>query len=368
MSFSDFLPEIVFELDTLRKHEEANNQKFKALAYTKVINQLKKLKRVDKIEDLNGVTGIGKGIRERIEEILKNGHLQETLALHKAEAERQEAETKRRAEADVAAERPPQAVVTAAHAIDTFKQIHGVGAVAAKKLVDVRKILTITELRDKSAADPKLLNATQKKGLLYYEQFLERIPREEMKAHSNILKKIMKKTYPTLEIDVVGSYRRGELTSGDIDVLIKLPADKTDDFGKQVLTNIVEKMKEKSYIVDNLALGAKKFMGVSKIKEDAPVRRLDIMITPESHYAFAIMYFTGSMNFNIGVRRIALEKGYSMNEYGLTPNVGIPPAPLLKTEEEIFAFLGLKMIKPKYRVDEKILEKKMLKDKKPAEG
>ena len=165
----------------------------------------------------------------------------------------------------------------------------------------------------------------------------------------------MKKAYPTLVLDIVGSYRRGEPSSGDIDVLIKLPSDKTIDFGKQVLTDIVKLMTTEGYVIDTLALGNKKFMGISKVGEHA--RRLDIMITPEENYGFAIMYFTGSMKFNIGMRQIALNKGYSMNEYGLTPLRGIQPAPFLASEEDIFKFLGLQVIHPKKRADADILAK-----------
>jgi DNA polymerase (family X) len=110
-------------------------------------------------------------------------------------------------------------------------------------------------------------------------------------------------------------------------------------------------LRAKHYVVDTLALGQKKFMGVAKIDPTAPARRIDILITPEASYGFALMYFTGSMDFNIGVRKVALEKGYTMNEYGLTPLTDAPPPPLLASEEDIFNFLGLKAIKPKKRID-----------------
>jgi len=72
------------------------------------------------------------------------------------------------------------------------------------------------------------------------------------------------------------------------------------------------------------------------------------------------MYFTGSDKFNVAVRKLALEKGYSMNEHGFTPKEGIPEAPFLGSEEEIFRFLGLEMIPPNKRKDEAILLKKKL--------
>jgi DNA polymerase/3'-5' exonuclease PolX len=393
----NYLPEILFELDALRKKEQDAKNTFKSNAYAKVLAQLGKLSKVERIEDLDKITGIGKGIRARIVEILEMGHLKETIALHKAEHDRQIAaqllqdpdrekrkqrqaeqqaawrsqhaqkqaapaqmsqdpdlEKRKQRQAEQQAAWRRQYAQKQAAAIELFKNIHGIGEIAAKKIVEVHNIRTIDELRTRLAADPTILNKTQQKGLIYYEAFLERIPRDEMKAHEKFLKNLIRSKYPTLELEIVGSYRRGESTSGDIDVLIKLPANKTDAFGQQVLSDIVNGT---DYIVDVLALGKKKFMGVSQIDPNAPVRRLDIMITPEAEYAFSIMYFTGSMKFNIGVRRIALGKGYSMNEHGFTPKSGHPPAPVLKTEAEIFAFLGLKTIKPTDREDETILNK-----------
>lgn len=150
-------------------------------------------------------------------------------------------------------------------------------------------------------------------------------------------------------MDIVGSYRRGEESSGDIDVLLK--SSNAED-----CLNVVNKLKELKYITDTLALGDKKFMGVCKIGENK-YRRLDILLTPEDQYGYAMLYFTGSMKFNIAVRKRALERGYSLNEHGFTPSEGVP---LLKTEEEILNFLGIKMIDPKKRKDEKILLKNLL--------
>jgi DNA polymerase beta len=322
---TDYREQIIHELRTLCKKETDAKNPFKAIAYTKVIVQLEKAGRIETIDDLAGIKGIGKGIRDRIIEIMTTGHLAEA-----------EVEVGDQGRFDL---------------IDMFKAIHGIGQVKATRLVDVDHIDSIDALRAASKADATLLNPTQKKGLEYHEAFLERIPRAEMKAHSKIIKKIMRKAYPTLELDILGSYRRGEATSGDIDVMVKLPADKTVDFGKALLTEIVEKLLAKGYVIDTLALGQKKFMGVARVGDNTP-RRIDIMVTPEANYGFALMYFTGSMDFNIGVRRVALEKGYTMNEHGLTPlSDAAPPPPVLASEAEIFDFLGLKTIKPKKRID-----------------
>ena len=68
-------------------------------------------------------------------------------------------------------------------------------------------------------------------------------------------------------------------------------------------------------------------------KAKVKVRRIDILAVPWKSYAPAVMYFTGSKKFNIEFRKKALEKGYTVNEYGVYKLDG-----------------GVKKIEEKYRV------------------
>jgi DNA polymerase/3'-5' exonuclease PolX len=55
------------------------------------------------------------------------------------------------------------------------------------------------------------------------------------------------------------------------------------------------------------------------------------------------------------MRKYALTKGYSLNEHTLTPVGEHPLQPLpppMKTEKDIFNFLGLKYIEPENRLGE----------------
>ena len=311
----DYKDIIIKELNTIRKSETVAGEKFKVIAYSKAINGLKDLPKIESIEDIKDIKGIGEGIRKKIAEIIQTGELEAN---------------KNREDESI---------------IHTFMNIYGVGRVKALKLANENKISSIDELRNNT----HLLNTNQKVGLTHYEDFLERIPRKEMGQHSRLIKKAIKSLKLNIEMDIVGSYRRGEKSSGDIDVLLK-------SSNPEDCLNVVNKLKELKYVTDTLALGDKKFMGVCKIG-DNKYRRLDILYTPEEQYGYAILYFTGSMKFNIAVRKKALERGYSLNEHGFTPSEGVP---LLKTEEEILNFLGIKMIDPKKRKDEKILLKNLL--------
>jgi DNA polymerase (family 10) len=118
-------------------------------------------------------------------------------------------------------------------------------------------------------------------------------------------------------------------TSGDIDVLISC-------INKEARTKFISALKKQGIIVEVLASGSKKFMGISKLQSFEKYRHIDIIESKPEEYAFGILYFTGSGGFNAMMRGIALEKGYSMNEYRLSHKLTKKPL----TEEEIFQKLG----------------------------
>ena len=74
----------------------------------------------------------------------------------------------------------------------------------------------------------------------------------------------------------------------------------------------------------------------------------DIRILPEESFGAALQYFTGNKPHNIELRKIALDKGWKLNEYGIfRENQRIAG----KTEEEVYEKLGLQWIPPEMRED-----------------
>jgi DNA polymerase beta len=319
----DYRAAIVDALDTLRKRDVADKQPFKAKAYQKVIQQLQAgadaRPSISSWEDLKNVQGIGDKIRAKIDEIFATGVL--------ASAERTKASG-------------------TLSALEMFQGIYGIGPAKASALVKAG-IKTIADLRSAAAADTSLLNTNQTLGLKYYEDLLERIPRAEMDQHAALLSKACP---AALTMDIVGSYRRGAASSGDIDVLLKASTKQSS----KAFTTMVENIKATYPIVEILALGPKKCMAIIKLTPTAPARRLDLLLTPAAEYPYALFYFTGSDKFNVAVRSHALELGYSLNEHTLSiVEQSMPVPPLVETEQDIFSFLGLKYIPPTERVDEK---------------
>jgi len=152
---------------------------------------------------------------------------------------------------------------------------------------------------------------------------------------------------------VVGSYRRGAETSGDIDVLLRVPSAWTAAENAAYLGNVVETLETMGYMEYVLALGDKKAMGIARLPEQGPpmykARRVDVLITPEHEYACALLYFTGSDMFNVAFRQHALQKGYTLNEHGMTPLGEAAQPPPFHTEEDIFRFLSLQYVEPSKR-------------------
>jgi len=318
---SDYKPLILNALETLRKKDVAEKRVFQARAYKKVIDQLKTLERpVHTIEDLSHIEGAGQKIKDKFAEIIETGSL--------------------RAAERVKAEFPFELY-------DALQKIYGVGPVKAKDLIEQDKITSVEDLRTKLQHNPKLLNHTQKIGLNYYYDINERIPRNEMNAHAALL---MASLPHTLEGTIVGSYRRQAATSGDIDMLLK---------GSQGFKEYISTLKKNHYIVEILAEGDKKCLAIAKLNASSKGRRLDLLVTPESEYAYAILYFTGSDIFNVAMRRYALTLGYTLNEHTITPvreDVGEPPE--METEKDIFDFLGLKYVEPQDRLGEAAIQPK----------
>jgi len=317
----DYKATIIDALDTLRKRDLSEKQPFKARAYATVISQLKQMDApITCYEDVTALTGIGEKIQKKIKEIIETGHLRT---------------------ADKAKE------VYHISALDQLQQVYGIGPTKAKALVDAG-IHTIADLRRAVIQTPSLLHEKQKIGLKYYEELLERIPREEMFVHQDILKHYMK------DAELVGSFRRGAVTSGDIDVLIRIPAGTGTKAVKRQLHTWVQQLIDAEYIHEVLALGEHKCMAICRVEESGVARRLDLLMTPEEEYACSLLYFTGSDRFNVAFRQHALNCGYTLNEHRLTPTRNdIPAPPHMKSEQDIFAFLQLQYVPPQERVDAK---------------
>jgi len=311
---TDWKQTIIAEFDVLRRISVTETAGvFKARIYAAAIKTITALPHVRSLEDLpvsQKGDGIGKEVRIKIAKIIEHGSLDISPATR-----------------------------ASAIALETLQGIYGVGPKKAQELVAAGHT-TIAGLRSMVATDAKLLNKNQLVGLQYYEQLLQRIPRQEMDQHAALL---MAAKPPTLEGVIVGSYRRGRPDSGDIDMLIRT-ADATVDAAK-ALTDFVTALKASGYIREVLAHGDHKCMAICQIASGKG-RRLDLLVTHPAEFPFAVFYFTGSDTFNVAVRSHALSRGFTLNEHALTQVSSGKQVSGVRSEKDLFKLLKLKWVEP----------------------
>lgn len=291
---------------------------FRARAYQKAQETIMKYSAdILSPADLKGIPNIGPTIMEKINEYYLTG----TLALLEREK---------------------------TNPINILSNVYGIGPKKAKELVD-GGITTIEELIKNQ---DNVLNETQKIGLQYYDDILQRIPRSEIEEYKSIFIKLISSLDSKMEI--VGSYRRGAESSGDIDVIITSP-------NPAIFKKFVDDLISKGIIKEVLSRGQTKCLVIAKLPNVITSRRVDFLYTSQEEFPFAILYFTGSKIFNTVMRHEALEKGFTMNEHGLyllTNNSnnkkgikGEKVEHLFTSEKDIFDYLGLEYKEPHERTD-----------------
>ncbi len=223
--------------------------------------------------------------------------------------------------------------------------VHGIGPKKASELVK-KGIKNIEELRE----NEDLLTSSQKKGLHYYEDILKRIPREEIDGFKKIFDREFNKVKEKdSKYEIVGSYRRGAKTSGDVDVIISSK-------NPEVFTRFIDALDTKDIILEFLSRGNVKCLVIAKLPKSDTARRVDFLFCSHEEYPFSVLYFTGSKDFNMAIRNYALNMHVSLNEHGFykKPKFGEKGNKIKKkftTEKDIFDFLHLEYKEPNERIN-----------------
>jgi NAD-dependent DNA ligase len=240
--------------------------------------------------------------------------------------------------------------------LNVLTDVYGIGPKKAKDLI-TSGITSISLLREKQG---EVLNDIQKVGLKYYEDILERIPRAEIDEFHSIFQRVFQevvKGKPDSEknaFEIVGSYRRGALQSGDIDVII------TGKTGAN-FKDFIDRLKETGIILEILSRGPSKCLVIGRLSGSSgkKARRIDFLFTTPEEYPFSVLYFTGSKTFNTVMRGHALTMGYSLNEHGLHKMnkvekksvKGDKISHVFLDERSIFDFLNMEYKSPEQRID-----------------
>ena len=317
-------------LEELADIMQRQGEPFKARAYQKAQETIMTYEGdIHNLAQIKNLSGIGKTIESKLEEYMQTG----TLRI--LERERN-------------------------NPINLLTRVYGIGPKKAEELVK-DGINTINDLR----ARPELLNDVQRIGLKYFEAIETRIPRGEIDQYKTILSAIFKEVTPAGSfMEIVGSYRRGAQTSGDIDIII---TNQTND--ANVLKIFMDKLIKEKIVIEILSRGKTKSLTIAQLQDGVPnkyvPRRVDFLYTPPSEYAFALLYFTGSKIFNTVQRAHALKLGYSLNEHGLyhmekgakgakekgAKEKGAKIVGEFPDEKSIFDILGMDYKEPSERID-----------------
>jgi len=303
-------------LDRLAKLMSQKGDYIRSRAYTKAGDTIRNITEdITSVSQLEGKPNIGPMIKEKFTEYLETG----TLRLFEREKDK------------------PQYVLS---------EIYGVGPKKAEELVK-KGITTIAQLRERQ---DELLNDVQKAGLKYYEDILERIPRSEIDEYNALFKTTFDKfSTPESRYEIVGSYRRGAHTSGDIDAIVT-----SDD--ASMFPKFIDALLEKQVIIEVLSRGKTKCLVIARLPNHKTARRVDFMYTSQEEYPFAVLYFTGSKTFNTVMRGHAIKLGFSLNEHGIyKKQPGKEKEEKVdqkfKDEKDIFDYLKMEYKEPNERID-----------------
>ncbi|KAH6847439.1 hypothetical protein B0I37DRAFT_375074 [Chaetomium sp. MPI-CAGE-AT-0009] len=263
-------------------------------------------------------------------------------------------------------------------ALELFLNVYGAGTSRAHKWI-AQGHRTLDDLLHR--AD---LTANQRLGVERYDDLNTRIPRAEVAALFEYVRREAARLDPAVELLVGGSYRRGADSSGDIDIIVTRKGSVAAAELVPFLGELVDVLTRRGFLVATLAAlhanragkdgpgskwhgccvlpppeedgeGAGASDGGGAPKKKPIWRRIDFLLVPEAEYGAALIYFTGNDIFNRSLRLLASKKGMRLNQRGLYEEVlrgknraKVTEGQLLegRDEKRIFELLGVKWREP----------------------
>jgi DNA polymerase (family 10) len=169
------------------------------------------------------------------------------------------------------------------------------------------------------------------KGIGFQKQSTGRFPLGHVLPLMTEIAARLEKLRGVQHVAIAGSIRRRKETIGDGDVLVvATKPDAVMDFfvGMSEVVHVHGKGHTKSSVKLNTGMD------------------VDLRVVPAESFGAALNYFTGSKDHNVALRRIAIERKLKLNEYGVFRGEKSIAG---KTEEEVYAALGLPYIPPELR-------------------
>lgn len=307
-------------LAEIGEHLSLENEPFRPRAYRMAASAVEDLdKEIREIYEEGGVKalmaipGIGQAIAEKIEELLTTGRLKyyETL--------------KKSLPVDFTA----------------LSRIEGLGPRKIRTLYEKLGIITLKDL-EKAVAAHKIRELggfgvrseeNIRKSINFHRAQGERLGLDEALSLAVLWEQRLAGLPSVSKAIVAGSLRRRKETIGDLDLLAVSPhPDRVMKFfvSQKEVARILAKGRTKASVTLRQGIDA------------------DLRVVEAGAYGAALAYFTGSKAHNIALRKIAQGRGLKLNEYGLYKGSRRIAG---KSEEEIYAKLGLQYVEPEMRED-----------------
>jgi DNA polymerase (family 10) len=135
-------------------------------------------------------------------------------------------------------------------------------------------------------------------------------------------------------LTVAGSLRRAEATVGDIDIIC------TSREPGEVIARFVGWERAQAVLAEGVTKASIWLEGGLQV---------DLRVLPEDVFGNLLQHFTGSREHNIQLREIAVRKGLRVSENGIL-NLETGDNLTARTEEEVYAALGMAYIPPEMRL------------------
>lgn len=319
-------------LDQMCKYYDQMQDQWRTLAYRKAITTLRKQSiKISTARQAAALPFIGSRLADKIEEIALTDRLRRL---------------------DSTRDDPTDQILR------VFLGVYGAGLIQANKWIQAGH-RTLDDLVAKAK-----LTDSQKIGIEHYDDFAQRIPRAEVKAHGDYVTSALHNLDHKFEATIMGSYRRGAKDSGDIDIIITKPGASISEMRDVVFHTLVPRLFKTGFLKAKLATShtredGTKWHGASCLPSSKIWRRLDLLLVPQKEMGAALLYFTGNDIFNRSIRLLASKKGMRLNQRGLYKDVvrgrnreKLNEGTLVEGEDEkkIFEILGVPWREPTERI------------------
>jgi DNA polymerase (family X) len=291
--------------------------RFRVLAYERAATVLKELKEdlttIAQAGRLEEISGIGKDLARMINEYISTGRI------HNCERESRDVPDELIDLMSIPGMGPK-----------TLSLLHEKFRI--RKVEDLRSLLESGKLLQLSGFGKKRIENLQR-GIELWQASKRRIP---LGAALPIAERLLEeaKRIPLVErVDIAGSIRRRRETIGDMDLLI------VSRDSAQALRELTQMRMVRQVI----ALGDTRATVIIQ-----GGIQLDIRAVAAESYGSALQYFTGSKQHSVHLRRLALEKGLKVNEYGVFRGVKRLGG---RKEEDVYRLVGMEMMPPEIRED-----------------